>query len=67
MEHLNYRTIKSRAEYIPIKIQDAGTRHRFKTWKSSKDYMIKYMRLEDINSYLDDKLNFIFVKNNNHD
>ena len=62
LENLNYRTIKKRYEYIPVKIQTSWTRSRYKYWTSSKDYMIKYVKLQDILKLLDKEIDFTFVR-----
>lgn len=62
LEHLNYRTIKNRYEYIPIKFSNWQSRARMKAWVSSRDYMIKYIRLQDILKLLENDIDFTFVR-----
>lgn len=52
-ENLNYRTIKKRTtEYIPIEIENGQTRAKYKAWQQSKPYMIRYIRIKDINKFI---------------
>ena len=62
LEHLNYRTIKNRYEYIPIKIRTWQAKAQFKLWNQKKDYTIKYIRLNDILKLLENDIDFTFVR-----
>lgn len=61
-EKLYPTTIKKRYNYIPIKITTWQTRANFRAWSSSKDYMVKYIKLEDILEYLNWEVDFTFVR-----
>lgn len=62
LEGLNYRTIKTRYNYIPIKFINWQSRARMKAGASKRDYMIKYVRLEDILKLLQEEIDFSFVR-----
>lgn len=61
-EKLYPTTIKNRYNYIPVKITTWQTKANYRAWHSSKDYMIKYVKLEDILDYLKDEIDFTFVR-----
>ena len=50
------QTIYTKAdEYIPILVEDAGTRTRFRNWKQDKPYRKQFLRLKDIQKYIKEK------------
>ena len=47
-EHKNPRTIKSSNRYIAIRVRTERTERRCELWYQKKPYMIKRIKLEDI-------------------
>ena len=52
LEGSYYSKIKNSNKYIPVKIKDARNKYLHEKGYIKKDYSIKYIRLEDIESYL---------------
>lgn len=49
-------TIYNKAdEYIPILIEDAWTRTRFKNWKQDRPYRVQHIRIKDVQKYVKEK------------
>jgi hypothetical protein len=61
-EKLDWRTIKKRYEYIPVKFKNWQTKSQFNYGRSNKDYTIKYVRLKDILKLLKEEIDFTFVR-----
>jgi len=61
-EKLYPTTIKKRYNYIPVKITTGQTRATHKAWISKKDYMVKYIKLDDILKLLENEIDFTFVR-----
>ena len=61
-ENLNYRTIKNRYNYIPVKIVTGQSKANCKYWNQKRDFMIKYIRLDDILQLLSEEIDFTFVR-----
>ena len=62
MENLNYRTIKNRYNYIPVKIVTGQSKANYKYWNQKRDFMIRYIKLEDVLKLLSDEIDFTFVR-----
>ncbi len=60
LEWSYYTKIKNSNKYIPVKIKDARNKYLHEKWYIKKDYSIKYIRLEDIESYLWKKISIKF-------
>ena len=51
MEWKDSRTIKKSFRYIPVKIKNAQTVYRERTWRSNKDYTVKYILFSDLKDW----------------
>jgi len=60
LEWSYYSKIKNSNKYIPVKIKDARNKYLHEKGYIKKDYSIKYIRLEDIESYLWKKISIKF-------
>jgi len=60
LEGSYYNKIKNSNKYIPVKIKDARNKYLHGKGYIKKDYSIKYIRLEDIESYLWKKISIKF-------
>ncbi len=61
-EKLDTQTVKRRYNYIPLKIVTWQTKANFRAWHSTRDYTIKYVKLDDILDMLKDEIDFTFVR-----
>lgn len=63
-EHLSHVTIKKRHKYIPIQIVTGESKSRFTTWRASKEYILRYIKLDDVIKFLKEKgdVDFYFTK-----
>lgn len=52
-DHIAKTTVHEKLEeYIPIKIEDAWTRNRFKIGRQKRPYTVKYIRMRELARYL---------------
>lgn len=61
-EKLYPTTIKKRYNYIPLKITTWQTRATHRAWISKKDYMVKYIKFDDVIKLLKDEIDFTFIR-----
>lgn len=61
-EKLDWRTIKKRYDYIPIKFSNWQTKAQCKAWRTNKDYAIRYVKLKDIIKLLNSEIDFTIVR-----
>lgn len=52
IENSYYYKVKNSSKYIPVKVQDWQNLYEYRKWRAKKDYSVKYIRLEDIENYL---------------
>lgn len=61
LEGKSHPTIKNSRRYIPIRIYSPTIEKRAKLGKQSKPYLIKYIRLEDVQKALKGKIDFNYL------
>lgn len=61
-DNLDKWTIKRRYNYIPVKITTGQSKASFKSGITKKDYMVKYIKLDDILELLKNEIDFTFVR-----
>ena len=54
-------TIKNSFRYIKIRIETAWSKAHFKLWETKSPYSYRYIRLEDIQKALKNKVEFNFI------
>lgn len=61
MEWAYYYKIVNSKRYIPVKVSDWKTKYSFKKWYTKTDYSIRYIRLEDIENYLQKSVKIVLT------
>lgn len=59
---ISHPTVKKNYRYIPVRFYTATKAKRKEQGIQSKDYTVKYIRLEDIKKALKGKVEFTFIK-----
>ena len=65
-DNIDTWTVKRRYNYIPIKVTTGQSKAQFRAWNTSKDYMVKYIKLEDVLNFLSNEIDFTFVRKKNN-
>lgn len=55
------QTIKNNWRYIKIKLETGSSKAQFTYWTTKKPYWIRYIRLEDLQKALKNKVEFNFI------